>query len=385
VTRKLGVGIVGCGNVAANFHVPAYLARAGDVRVVAAADPVPERLDAVARAAGIPADRTFAAWQDLVRVPDVDIVDICVPQRYHADVAIAAAAAGKHVLCEKPIATIPREASAMVEAAAHAGTTFAMMHNYLWFPEIAAAKRLIDAGEIGDVRLAIVNYLGVPDLPGAGGPGNAWRYDPAASGGGVLMDMLHALYVAETLLGRRALRVSAHLSATADHPRIESQALCRIEADGRAALVNVGWGEGPGGFVVQGDRGWLEARYRDGGTNPFVPVESLTVRSGGITRDVPLPPARELVPLVTEAIGAVIDDLVAAIRGRRQPLATGDDGLHTLELTIAAYAAAATGDTHGVPLDRADPLFLRGVRAIDALPAAEWSAVRRNGLFVDIP
>ncbi len=381
--RPLGVGLVGCGNVALNFHIPAYLARSGDVRVVAAADPVQQRLDAVRDATGLPEDRAFADYRDLIRLPEVDVVDVCVPQRFHAGVAALAVAAGKHVLCEKPITTIPAEAAALLEDVAGAGIVFGMMHNYLWFPELAAARRVIDSGEIGPVRLAIVNYLGVPDLPGADGSG--WRHDPAAAGGGVLMDMLHAVYVAEHLLARRALRVSAHVTASDAHPRVESSALCRLETDGPVALVNVGWGVGPGGIMVEGERGRLEIRYRDGGTSPFAPFESLVVHAGGATRREALAGGEELVPLVISAIGGVIDDFVSAVRAGGAPRATGADGLHILELVLAAYESAATGRTVPVPLQRDAPLFTGGASAVGALPGADWIPALRQGLFTSDP
>jgi predicted dehydrogenase len=81
------------------------------------------------------------------------------------------------------------------------GTTLAMVHNYLWLPEIQAARRVIDSGEIGEVRSVIVNFLGVVDAPGASGNRADWRHDPALAGGGVLIDMLHGVYIAELLLG----------------------------------------------------------------------------------------------------------------------------------------------------------------------------------------
>ena len=126
---------------------------------------------------------------------DVDVIDVCTPQHLHRNLVVAAAAAGKHVLCEKPIAAFPADAAAMVTAAKDAGVVLAVMHNYLFFPEIVALRRLIDDGVLGEVRTITVNMLGVVDSPGAAGYNPRWRHDPAAAGGGVLMDMLHGVYV----------------------------------------------------------------------------------------------------------------------------------------------------------------------------------------------
>jgi predicted dehydrogenase len=380
VTDALGVGVIGCGNVATRFHLPAYLARPDRVRVVAAADLSAERLAEARAVTGLAAEDTYADYAALLARPDVGFVDICAPQRYHAEIALAAAAAGKHILCEKPITTVPADAQTVLDAARSAGVTVGVMHNYLFYPEFVAAKRVLDSGELGAVRIAIVNYLGVPDLPGAGG--TSWRHDPIAAGGGVLIDMVHALYVAEHLMGRPATRVSAYISGNGNHPRVEATALCRLESDGPVALVNVGWGIGPGGVFIEGSRGTLEIRWRDGGTNPFIPFEWMEVRVDGVARRLDLPAGLELHPLVIEGIGGVIDDFTAAITTGGVPAASGADGLHALELTLGAYKSAATGRTVSIPLDLDDPVYRRGVGAIPELEGPEWSPVLAQRLFV---
>jgi predicted dehydrogenase len=381
VTEALGIGLIGCGNVATQFHLPAYLGRPGRARVVALADLSTERLAEAAAIAGVRPNRSFTDYADLLACPDVEVVDICAPQQFHAQIARAAAAAGKHILCEKPIATVPADAQAMLDAAHAARVTVGVMHNYLFYPEYVAARQVLDSGEIGAVHLAIVNYLGVPDLPGAGEAAASWRHDPIAAGGGVLIDMVHALYVAEHLLGRRAERVSAYVAGNGAHPRVEATALCRIETDGPPALVNVGWGIGPGGVFVEGDRGSLEIRWRNGGTNPFEPLEWIEVRTSEGTRRLDLPAGLELYPLVIEGIGGVIDDFVDAVATGRAPAASGADGLHALELTLGAYKSAVIGRTVSLPLETADPVYSRGVAAIPELGGPSWSPVLRQRLY----
>jgi predicted dehydrogenase len=381
VSDTISVGVVGCGNVSTRFHLPAYLMRPQRFRVVALADPSPERLAEARTVVGLTEDRCFKDARDLAQLPDVDVVDICSPQRFHAQSALAAAAVGKHILTEKPIATVPADAQAMIEAARQAGVILGVMHNYLFFPELVAARRILASGEIGDVRVALLNYLGVPDLPGAESFRPSWRHDPIASGGGILMDMLHVLYVAEDLLGGRAERVSSYISGRGGDTSVEALALCRLETDGPTGLVNVGWGHGPGGIVVEGDEGSIEIGYRNGGTSPFEPFEALVVKTGRGARREPLPPGKETGPLVIEAVGAVFDDFAQAILGGHPPVASGEDGLHALEVTLAAYESAALGCSVAVPLARSDPLFRGGVAAIRELGGPDWSPVRRQSLF----
>src|SRR5690348_9107874 len=89
-----------------------------------------------------------------------------VPRKdLHRDLVVAAAAAGRHVLCEKPIAAVPADAAAMLAAAQDAGVVLAVVHNYLFFPEVVALRQLIDTSELSEVRTVTVNMLGVVDSP----------------------------------------------------------------------------------------------------------------------------------------------------------------------------------------------------------------------------
>lgn len=370
----LRVGIVGCGNVALNFHVPAYRALPERYEIVALADPTPERLELGRGLAGLPAERVHLDAAELLARDDVDVVDVCTPQHLHRDLVVAAAAAGKHVVCEKPIAARPSDAAAMVDAAARAGVVLAVMHNYLFFPEVVALRALIDSGELGEVRTVTVNMLGVVDSPGAAGYRPAWRHDPAASGGGVLMDMLHGVYLAEHLLGAPTTGVSAYVDSATDGDAVEGLALCRLEAGRRVALVNIGWGEGQGGVAVHGTKGRAVAHYRADGTMPWAPFTHLTI--GDRTAD--LPAGQELGPLIADAMRDTVANLADAIEAKEQPAATGAAALHTLETTVAAYASAALGRTVSLPLTGAlHESGVLGLRELDLPP----SLVRERGLF----
>ena len=111
----LRIGLIGCGNVTLGGHLPAMLATEG-IAIVAAADPTPERLEAVRSAAELDTGRSFADWRDLIALADVDAVLVATPQRFRPEIALAAAAKGKHLLCEKPLALSPADARRMVEA-----------------------------------------------------------------------------------------------------------------------------------------------------------------------------------------------------------------------------------------------------------------------------
>lgn len=396
-SERLRVGIVGCGNIGSGSHLPAWLANPDLAQVVALADPTEATLDAARVTAALAPEQAHLDPLELIARDDVDAVDICTPQHLRRDLIIEAARAGKHVLCEKPLATIPADAAAAVAAAKLGGVTFAMVHNYLWLPEVEAARRVIDSGEIGAVRTVTVNFLGIVDVPGSAGYAPRWRHEAALAGGGVLMDILHGVYVAESLLGEPLRRVSAYVDNRDPSSNVEDLALCRIETDSNAALINIAWGYGPGGLEVTGTEGRISALYRDGGTAPWSPLERVLVTTAHGTRTELGP--EQLDPDGLVALKAtfpnVFEDFVAAVGGggaraadgplrRGSPRASGEDGLRILEAIVGAYASAATGRVVEIPLDRDDPVFQQGVLGISDHDLPAWSPVHRRSLYREL-
>ncbi|KQT62947.1 MULTISPECIES: Gfo/Idh/MocA family protein [unclassified Aureimonas] len=139
-------------------------------------------------------------WREVVARDDIDIVDICTPNDTHAEIAIAAAKAGKHVLCEKPMSMTVAEAEEMLAAAEQAGVVTMISYNYRHTPAIQMAKRLIDEGRIGKILTFRGYYLqdwGVdPKRP------LTWRYSKAKAGSGALGDIgTHVIDAARLLVG----------------------------------------------------------------------------------------------------------------------------------------------------------------------------------------
>ena len=143
-------------------------------------------------------------WRELIARDDIDAIDICTPNNMHAEIAIAAAAAGKMVLCEKPLARTVSEAQPMVDAVEKAGVANTVWYNYRRIPAITLAKQLIDAGKLGQVFHYRANFLQdwtiSKDLP-QGGEG-LWILDSEAAGSGVTGDLLaHCIDTAMWLNG----------------------------------------------------------------------------------------------------------------------------------------------------------------------------------------
>jgi predicted dehydrogenase len=148
-------------------------------------------------------------WQEVVSRPDIDVVDICTPGDSHAEIAIAAAEAGKAILCEKPLANNVSEAERMLAAVEKAGVIHMLCHNYRRCPAVALAKQIIEEGQLGTLRhyrgTYLQDWIVDPEFP------RVWRLEKARAGSGALGDILsHTLDLSRYLVGE-PVRVSGLL------------------------------------------------------------------------------------------------------------------------------------------------------------------------------
>jgi predicted dehydrogenase len=202
--RTVNVGVIGAGFMG-KAHSLAYAAMPmffWPAPAVPRRAVIAEVTDELAReaAARYGYERSTGDWRRVIEDPDVDLVDIAVPNDAHPEIAIAAARAGKHVLCEKPLARTAEEARAMRDAVVAAGVTHMVAFNYRRTPAVALARRLIDEGAIGAVRSFRGTYLqdwsNDPDLP------LSWRFRKDVAGSGALGDIAtHAIDFARHLVG----------------------------------------------------------------------------------------------------------------------------------------------------------------------------------------
>lgn len=150
----------------------------------------PERAQAFADQWGYKSIETD--WRKIIARDDIDAVDICTPNDKHAEIAIAAAAAGKMILCEKPLARTVEEAEEMLKAVEAAGVKNTVWYNYRRIPAVTLAKQIVDSGKLGKIFHYRANFLQDwtinPDLPQGGDA--LWRLDVEAAGSGVTGDLL---------------------------------------------------------------------------------------------------------------------------------------------------------------------------------------------------
>jgi predicted dehydrogenase len=205
--RVLKVGIVGVGGIGRDQHLPGW-AKVPFAEVIAAAD-ISEtaRQDAAAQ---VPAIQSFSDWRDLIAHTDVDIVDICTPNQTHCPIALAALAAGKHVICEKPLATTAREVRQMRDAAQKADKLIMTAQHFRFETAARQIKALIDSGLLGDIYYSRAQWLRRRLLP----PRTTF-IEKRLSGGGVGVDIgIHILDLAYWFLGApKPVTVSAQVEA----------------------------------------------------------------------------------------------------------------------------------------------------------------------------
>jgi predicted dehydrogenase len=195
----LRVALIGAGGIA-GAHFQAYQ-KVPEAEVVAVVDIVPERAISAAQRFGVP--RWFTDHRQVLRLPDVDAVDICTPHGAHAPIAIDALRAGKHVLVEKPMASDLKQAVAMVRAAKENGRVLFCGIKSRWSAGTQQLKRFVESGALGDLYFAEIVATRRRGIPGA----SFTRRSMA--GGGVVLDL--GVYLVDTLALLAGFPATAHL------------------------------------------------------------------------------------------------------------------------------------------------------------------------------
>ena len=203
--EKIKVAIVGAGNIAQNAHLPAYQKR-DDIEITAIVDLNLERAQQAAEKFGIP--KAFASIEEMLANAECDYVDICVWNRSHSSCAIAAARAGKHILCEKPMALNLEHALEMKKEVEKAGVLVMLAVPTRYSAEAQLLREMVDAGKLGDIYYAKTAYIRRRGTP------VGWFTDTTKSGGGPVIDIgVHCIDRTWFLMGNpKPVRVSASTS-----------------------------------------------------------------------------------------------------------------------------------------------------------------------------
>ena len=383
--EPLRVGLIGCGNVVGYGHRPALnaLKDAGEVQLVALADITPARREIAREWFGLCDRDLYADYRDVLARDDVEAIAVTVPQQSRRRIVLDAFARGLHVLGEKPIATAPAVARELVAAAEEAGLTLGMVHNYHYLPEYSKLHQLLGQGIIGDLRVLTLHYLGVIDMPGAAEYQGDWRHTLAA-GGGILMDMIHAVYLAEWFYGAPAEQVMAFVDAptyAAREPEVEDLALVQIAFPGGYAALHHGWGAGAGGVDLSGSDGYLRMRYQLGQTSGFNQASEIFSVRDWQRNEHKADDLEDQAANIARSFTRLWSHFAAAARNGSRLLASGAVGARALEVALGAYLSGVTGRVVRLPLEEDHPVFLQGIAGLAQSAVWEHSRTLRSGIF----
>lgn len=320
------IGIIGSGFMG-SAHAAAWL-KAG-ARVVgilaetrAEAQPLASRCGA-------------AAYEELeLLLRDVEVLDVCSPTQLHARYVIAAAKAGRHAVCEKPLARREDEARAMIEACEAAGTRLFVAHVLRYFPEYALAKARVEAGDIGDVGTLRFERLSYRPKKPAGN----WFLDEEKSGGIILDLMIHDIDMARWIAGDAARVYAKRISEAAPESPVDYGSITITHGSGALSHIAGAWAYPPPvfrtGFEICGSSGVLRHD-----SSSEAPVASFLSAKPGEAPDVGLPSS----PLATSPYELEIADFADCLESGREPRVSARDGYEALRIALAAIESARGG------------------------------------------
>lgn len=340
----MSVGIIGCGGIA-QVHAEAWT-RPPVTAVKAICDIVRPKAEALAErlgAKGAAIPKVYEDYGRLLREADVDVVSVCLPHYLHAPVTIAAAEAGRHILCEKPMATSLRDADEMIAAARRSSVKLGISFQFRFSEDMRRVKRALDEGALGRPVLAdawVKWYRDDREYFHKDAVAESWRGKWATEGGALLINQaVHTIDLLRWFMG--PVEAAAGFISTLTH---------RIEAED-VAVASLRFRSGALGVI----EGSLSTRPREAeSTQMQIHGEkgSIFIQGSGVTfwktTQVEGPTTG------AEAAGAkppspvpaatghhrVVDDFISALREDRDPYVSGEEGRKSLEVVLAIYKAS---------------------------------------------
>jgi UDP-N-acetylglucosamine 3-dehydrogenase len=318
-----GAGLTGGMHAARWVHLPVALA--------GFYTRTPEHAQAAAERYG---GRAFPSLQALLDA--VDVVDVCTPTPAHKDIVLAAAAAGKDIVCEKPIARHLRDAEAMIATCEASGVRLFMAHVVRFFPEYVRAKEILDSGRLG--RPGVIRTARGGNFPN---PETQNWYVDFEQGGGVILDMLiHDIDYARWCFGE-VERVFARGLTFGDIKDADHVVLTARFQNGAIGHLEGSWAFPPGNFrtrlEISGDAGLLEVDSLDRPPIDVMLKQEETASAAGVpVPESPMDPAND--PYHRE-----IAHFLSCLESGQEFLASPQDGLEALRIGLAAIQSLRTG------------------------------------------
>lgn len=339
MSKKIKVGVIGSQFIT-HIHTVS-LRRCGAAEVWAVASPTPGNAERFASVHGIP--HHFTDYQRMLALPELDLVVIGAPNDVHCAITLDAAAAGKHVVVEKPLCLNLAEADRMIDGCRRAGVKLMYAEELCFTPKYVRLKQLLDSGALGTPTL-------LKQAEKHDGPHAPHFWDVNRSGGGVTMDMgCHAIEFFRWLLGRPPIKsVYAQMNTQVhqDRTRGEDNAILILEfANGVVGLAEESWTK-KGGMddraEVHGSEGVAYADLLHGNAIEAYSTVGYdyAVEKAGSTKGWSFPIYEEE---WNYGFPQEMAHFVDCVQNDKPPLVTGEDGRAVLEAIFAAYESARTG------------------------------------------
>jgi UDP-N-acetylglucosamine 3-dehydrogenase len=334
--EKLKVAVIGCGSIAIHRHVPEY-ASLSNVEIVAFCDPVAERAEEMVSKYG---GRVYADYREMLEREKPDAVSVCTPNTLHAEVSIAAANAGAHVLCEKPIATSEPETLEMIEAARRNGVYLMVGHNQRLMAPHVKAKEILQEGKLGKV-VTFRTAFGHPgpeqwSIEGKEG----WFFRKSKAFVGAMGDLgVHKADLIRWMLDDEVAEVAAFVDTLDKKDTdVDDNAVCLFRMNsGAIGTMAASWtyyGSEDNSTVLYCEKGVIKI-----GTDP---VDQVIVQTtdGNIEKF-------NVGAIATNDEGGqvksgIIDEFVNGILTSTPPSITGEEGLKSLKVILAALKSSET-------------------------------------------
>lgn len=329
------VGVIGCGSIAKNRHFPEYSLHQ-ETDIIAVCDRVQDRANAAAQRYGAQA---YTDYIELLKNKDIDAVSICTPNYLHARMTIAALESGKHVLCEKPMATSLKDAEKMNEAASKSGKILMIGHNQRFVPSHQKAKQIIESGEVGKIysfRTAF-GHSG-PESWSIDGE-NSWFFKKDQAVIGAMGDLgVHKADLLRYVLGEEFVEVAAFVETSAkQHADVDDGAACILRTgSGIIGTLTASWSyaKEDNATVIYAEKAVLRLEddpkysliihHKNGKTETFELGGIQTNDSGG------------------QHDSEVINHFIKSVINNEEPLVSGNEGLKSLKVILGAMESNAS-------------------------------------------
>lgn len=341
------IGILGCGKIAQVRHIPEYAENKG-AQILGFYDINLERAKALAETYG---GTAYETAEELLSNPEIDAVSICTANVAHAELTIAALNAGKHVLCEKPMATTLAECEAMVEAAKKNKKFLMIGHNQRLTKAHATAKKLVVDGLIGDIVTFRTTFgHGGPEIWSVDPGKDTWFFDKSRAAMGAMADLgIHKTDLIQFLTGQRVIRTTARVTTLDKRDvkgnliGVDDNAICIYEMSGGAfGSMTASWtyyGAEDNSTILYGTKGIMRI-YDD----PTISIQVILNDGCKISYDV-----ESIQTNGNQTKSGVIDLWVECLANGRVPEISGENALAAMRAVFASIKSSETGKSVEIP------------------------------------